>query len=118
MGRDSLIDIVKTLVIFVLGALGEITGTYAFWHWRRGGGPAWLVGAGMLLLAGYAFIQTFQPEGEYGRLYAAYAGFFLLAAMVWGWKVDGFQPDRFDVAGAGIALFGAAVILWGRRVFG
>ncbi len=50
-------------------------------------------------------------------MYAAYAGVFLLAAMLWGWLVDGRTPDRFDVLGAVLVLLGAATILWGRRVF-
>jgi len=111
-------DAIKTLVIFALSAFGEIGGTYAVWRWRRDGASAWLVLGGAALLMGYAIVQTYQPEGDYGRIYAAYAGFFLMAAMVWGWLGDGVVPDRFDIIGAVIALFGAAVILWGRQLVG
>ena len=111
-------DGLKTIAIFALGAMGEIGGTYAVWRWRRDGDSPWLVLAGAALLMGYALVQTYQPEGDYGRIYAAYAGFFLIAAMLWGWLGDGVVPDRFDIIGAAIALLGAAVILWGRRLVG
>ena len=68
-------------------------------------------------LFGYAVVQTLQPEDRYGRLFAAYAGVFLIGAMLWGWGIDGKEPDRFDWVGASIVLLGAAVILWGRRIF-
>lgn len=97
--------------------LGELGGTYAIWRWRREGDTPWLIVVGLVALLGYAFVQTFQPEGEYGRLYAAYAGVFLVGAMLWGWRFDEFVPDRFDLIGAAIALVGMATILWGRRMF-
>jgi small multidrug resistance family-3 protein len=37
--------------------------------------------------------------------------------MLWGWGVDGKEPDRFDWIGATIVLFGVIVILAGRRLF-
>jgi hypothetical protein len=66
---------------------------------------------------GYAAVQTLQPEDRYGRLFAAYAGVFLIGAVLWGWAIDGKEPDRFDWIGAATVLFGAIVILWGRRIF-
>jgi len=111
-------DAIKTIVIFALCAAGEIGGTYAVWRWRRDGQSPWLILGGVALLTGYAIIQTYQPDGDYGRIYAAYGGFFLFSAMLWGWVGDGVVPDRFDVIGVAIALIGAAVILWGRQLFG
>jgi len=69
-------DAIKTLAIFALSAFGEIGGTYAIWRWRREGSSPWLVLGGAALLVGYASVQTYQPDGDYGRIYAAYAGFF------------------------------------------
>jgi small multidrug resistance family-3 protein len=37
--------------------------------------------------------------------------------MLWGWGVDGKEPDRFDWIGVTIVLFGVIVILAGRRLF-
>jgi small multidrug resistance family-3 protein len=58
-----------------------------------------------------------QPEDRYGRLFAAYAGVFLIGALSWGWGVDGRQPDRFDWVGAAVVLCGVVVVLWGRDIF-
>ena len=60
--------------------------------------------------------QTFQPATSFGRLYAAYAGVFLLGAMTWGWIIDGARPDTADLLGGGIVLVGITIILWGRNL--
>jgi small multidrug resistance family-3 protein len=109
--------IFKTFGIYVLAALGELGGTYAFWRWLKGGGSAYLVFVGMAALLFYAVIQTYQPEGAYGRVYAAYAGVFLVGAMLWGWIIDGKMPDRFDFIGAAITMVGVVVVIFGRRIF-
>ena len=71
---------------------------------------------GIAALLAYAIVQTYQPETRFGRLYAAYAGVFLLGAMIWSWALDGVKPDRFDVMGAALVLAGSATILWGRML--
>jgi len=111
-------DAIKTVAIFVAAVLGELGGTYAVWRWRRLEGSLVLVGVGALALLAYALVQTFQPQDRYGRVYAAYAGVFLVGAMLWGWLVDGRRPDVFDLAGAIVVLAGASVILWGREILG
>jgi small multidrug resistance family-3 protein len=72
---------------------------------------------GLAALLGYAVVQTLQPESRYGRVYAAYAGIFLVGAMLWGWLIDGKVPDRFDVIGAAVAMVGVVIVLYGRTVF-
>ncbi len=110
-------NVVKTLAIFLAAALGELGGTYAVWRWLRGGATPLLALVGVAAMFGYAVVQTYQPETRYGRVYAAYAGVFLVGATVWGWLVDGKTPDRFDAVGAVIVLLGIVTIVWGRRIF-
>jgi small multidrug resistance family-3 protein len=110
-------DVLKTLSIFLAAAIGELGGTYAIWRWRRAGAAPALIAVGAAALLAYAVVQTFQSQNRYGRLYAAYAGVFLVGAMLWGWGFDGNAPDRFDVIGGLVVLLGAALILWGRRLF-
>lgn len=110
--------IFKTVAIFLLAVLGELAGTYAIWRWRRLAGPAWLIGAGIGALFLYALVQTYQPETSFGRLYAAYAGVFLVGAMTWGWLVDGVTPDMWDLLGACIVIVGVVVVLFGRNLAG
>jgi small multidrug resistance family-3 protein len=107
----------KTFGIFVAALLGELGGTYAVWRWLREGATATLAIVGVVALFAYAVVQTFQPEDRYGRLFAAYAGVFLIGALIWGWLVAGNQPDRYDWTGAAIVLVGVVVVLFGRDIF-
>ena len=109
--------LLKTAGIFVLAAVAELGGTYMVWRWLRGGATPVLAFLGAVALFGYAVVQTFQPQNRYGRVYAAYAGVFLVGALLWGWLIDGKAPDRFDVIGAAVVLVGAAIIMWGRQLF-
>ena len=109
--------VLKTLGIFLVALAGELGGTYAVWRWLRTGATPFLALAACALLLGYAAVQTLQPEDRYGRLFPAYAGVFLIGALLWGWAVDGRAPDRFDWIGAAIVLVGVVVVLWGRRLF-
>jgi small multidrug resistance family-3 protein len=106
----------KTALFFLAALVGELGGTYAIWRWLRGGATPLLALAGVALLTGYAVTQAFQPEDRYGRLFAAYAGLFLVGALLWGWAIDGSRPDRYDVIGAVIVLAGVVVVLAGRRL--
>ncbi len=110
-------NVLKTFGIYIVAATGELGGTYCYWRWLKEKGPAPLAILGLLALLGYAFVQTYQPESKYGRVYAAYAGVFLVGAMLWGWLIDGTRPDRFDIIGGAIALVGVVVVLYGRNVF-
>ena len=60
-------------------------------------------------------MPTLQPEGSFGRVYAAYGGVFIVLSLLWGWRVDGIAPDRFDIIGSVIALVGVAVIMYAPR---
>jgi len=62
----------------------------------------------------YGVIPTFQPA-TFGRAYAAYGGVFIVLSILWGWRVDGVAPDRFDLIGGLIALVGVAVIMYWPR---
>jgi small multidrug resistance family-3 protein len=109
-----MINVVKTIGLFIMAALAEIGGAYLIWRWRNLGQSAWLALAGVTLLFLYGFIQTAQTF-TFGRVFAAYGGIFIAAATLWGWWVDGHTPDRWDWVGAGVCLLGAALIVWGPR---
>jgi small multidrug resistance family-3 protein len=78
----------------------------------KGKTPGWPLGAGVLVL--YGIIPTLQPA-NFGRVYAAYGGVFVVLSILWGWKIDGVSPDTYDVIGGLIALLGVFVIMYWPR---
>ena len=103
-----------SLLLFFLAGLCEIAGGWLVWQWlREGRGFAWGLLGGLVLIL-YGIIPTFQPA-HFGRVYAAYGGFFIILSLLWGWILDGNVPDRFDLAGGAIALAGVSVIMYWPR---
>ena len=105
----------KSLLIFSAAALAEIAGCFAFWAWLRLDKPVWWIAPGMASLALFAYLLTLVDADHAGRTYAAYGGVYIAASLIWLWLVDGARPDWADLAGAGLALAGAAVILFAPR---
>lgn len=106
--------VLKSICYFILAGLCEIGGGYLVWLWLREGKTAayGLVGAAVLIL--YGVIPTLQPA-NFGRVYAAYGGVFIVLSILWGWKIDGIDPDKFDIIGGMISLTGVAVIMYWPR---
>ncbi|PSB46987.1 YnfA family protein [Chamaesiphon polymorphus] len=105
----------QNFLLFLLAALGEISGCYAFWAWLRlGKSILWLV-PGILALILFASVLTRVDASNAGRVYAAYGGIYLLSSLVWLWLAEGVQPNRWDILGVGISLVGTIVILFGAH---
>ncbi|MDZ8091070.1 MULTISPECIES: YnfA family protein [unclassified Nostoc] len=104
----------KSLLYFLWAGLLEIGGGYLIWLWLREGKPSWLGILGGIALAFYGVIATLQPT-NFGRVYAAYGGVFIAMAMLWGWKVDGVTPDRYDLIGVCLALVSVLIIMFAPR---
>ncbi|WP_375455118.1 YnfA family protein [uncultured Methylobacterium sp.] len=105
----------STLLLYVAAALAEIAGCFSAWAWLRlGRSPLWLVPGG-LALGLFALLLTRIESEAAGRAYAAYGGIYIALSLGWLWAVEGQRPDRWDLAGAGICLAGAALILWAPR---
>lgn len=106
---------VRSVVLFLLAALAEIGGSWLVWQaLREHRGWLWAA-AGVVALGGYGFVATLQPSSEFGRILAAYGGVFIVGSLLWGMALDGFRPDRWDVAGAALCLAGVAVIMYAPR---
>ncbi len=108
------IAIAQSLSLFIVAGLCEIGGGWLVWQWLREEKKlSWgLVGGGILIL--YGIIPTFQPA-HFGRVYAAYGGFFIVLSLLWGWILDGNQPDRFDLIGSVVSLLGVFIIMYWPR---
>lgn len=103
----------KQLLLYLVAALAEIGGCFAFWAWLRlDRSPLWLL-PGMASLALFAWVLTLSESAAAGRTYAAYGGIYILSSLLWLWAVEGMRPDRWDAIGAAICLTGAAIIFYG-----
>lgn len=109
-----MLTILKSLLYFILAGLFEIGGGYLVWMWIRDGKSFWFGLSGATLLIAYGFIPTLQPA-NFGRVYAAYGGVFIILSILWGWKIDNIKPDLYDLIGGAIALIGVAVIMYWPR---
>jgi len=104
----------KSLLYFLVAGLCEIGGGYLVWLWLREDKEIWLACIGAFLMVLYSVIPTLQPS-NFGRVYAAYGGVFIVLSLLWGWQVDKINPDKFDIIGALIALVGVYVIMYWPR---
>ncbi len=107
-------EIARSLALFLLAGLFEIGGGYLVWLSLRSEKPWWLGLIGGIALAIYGVVASMQPA-NFGRVYAAYGGIFIVMAIFWGWKVDGVVPDKYDLIGGFVALVGVLIIMYAPR---
>jgi small multidrug resistance family-3 protein len=109
-----LTHVFHSLALFFVAGLCEIGGGYLVWQWWRNSAywPIGLLGAVVLIV--YGIVPTYQPA-HFGRVHAAYGGWFVVLSIVWGWAIDRVHPDRFDVLGGALCLAGVAVIMYWPR---
>ncbi|MGV7093390.1 YnfA family protein [Siccibacter turicensis] len=106
---------IKTTLLFFATALAEIVGCYLPWLWlKRGHTPLLLIPAVLSLML-FVWLLTLHPAAS-GRVYAAYGGVYVCAALVWLRVVDGEKLTVWDWTGAGVALCGMLIVVagWGR----
>ena len=103
-----------SLGLFMLAGLCEIAGGWLVWQWLKESWP-WTWGAlGAVVLVLYGVIPTYQ-SAHFGRVYAAYGGFFIVLSLLWGWVLDGNKPDHFDLIGGAVSLVGVAIMMYWPR---
>ncbi|PCJ69609.1 MAG: hypothetical protein COA62_08765 [Rhodobiaceae bacterium] len=106
------------VALYMLAALAEIAGCFAFWAWaRHDQSVLWLV-PGIALLAFFAFVLTQVESAFAGRAYAAYGGVYIAGSLLWLLIVERIVPDRWDMIGGTISLIGALVIIYGPHFKG
>ncbi len=78
-------------------------------------GYGWFAGAfGGLVLFLYGIVPTFQPS-NFGRVYAAYGGIFVVMAIIWGFFFEKVIPDIYDIARTIITSIGVIIIFYYPR---
>src|SRR5437867_1440493 len=106
--------IAKSIALFIVAGLFEIGGGYLVWQWLRNGRGFFVGALGGLILFLYGIVPTYQPQ-NFGRVYAAYGGWFVVLSILWGLGVDHVAPDPYDVIGAMVCLAGVAIIMYAPR---
>jgi small multidrug resistance family-3 protein len=107
--------VVRSISLFVLAAFAEIGGAWLIWQGiREHRGILW-AGVGVLALGAYGFVATSQPDHHFGGILAAYGGIFVAGSLLWGVVLDGFRPDRWDIAGAMVCIVGVILIMYVPR---
>jgi small multidrug resistance family-3 protein len=105
---------ISSLGLFFLAALAEIGGGYLVWLWIKQKKKIIFGIVGGIVLFTYGIIPTFQPAG-FGRVYAAYGGFFIVSSILWGTVIDKKKHDRYEIIGAIVAVVGASIIFYAPR---
>ncbi|MBN8818740.1 MAG: YnfA family protein [Sphingomonas sp.] len=104
----------KTLLLYAVTALAEIVGCYLPWLVLKQDRSLWLLVPAALSLALFAWLLTLHGTAS-GRVYAAYGGVYIGAAILWLWGVDGIRPTAWDLAGVLVALTGMGLIAFQPR---
>jgi len=107
--------IMRTYLWYLLAAVAEIGGCFAFWAWLRLGKSPLVVVPGLASLVVFALALTRVEADAAGRAYAAYGGVYILASLGWLWLIEGQRPDLWDVSGVSLCLVGGGLILFGSR---
>ncbi len=84
------------------------------WLWLRGKKTIALGALGGIILFVYGIIPTLQPA-EFGRVYAAYGGIFIITSILWGMVVDKKRPDKYEIIGSSVAVLGSIIIFYSPR---
>ena len=106
--------ILVTLFFFFLAGLFEIGGGYLVWLWLRKKKTYLLGIVGGIIMLLYGIVPTFQPA-EFGRVYAAYGGIFIISSILWGMTVEKKRPDRYEIIGSFVAVLGSIIIFYTPR---
>jgi len=107
-------EVLKSILIFILAGLCEIGGGYLVWLTIKEGKSFWYAAAGAIVLVLYGVVATLQTQ-QFARVYATYGGFFIVMSLLWAYRFDNYSPDKYDIIGASIALMGVCIIYYAPR---
>lgn len=107
-------SIIVPFILFIIAAIAEIGGGYLVWLWLRKKKTYLLGIVGGIIMFLYGIVPTFQPA-EFGRVYAAYGGIFIISSILWGMTVEKKKPDRYEIIGSFVAVLGSIIIFYTPR---
>lgn len=103
-----------SILLFILAGLLEIGGGYLMWLWLREKWAWWVGALGAFVIIFYGVVPTLQ-DANFGRVYAAYGGVFIILSVFWGWLIDGHRPDQWDIIGSAVCMAGVGIIMYAPR---
>jgi small multidrug resistance family-3 protein len=112
--QNTAFFVLTSITLFFVAAVAEIGGGYMIWKWLRERKGLLFGIIGGIILFIYGVIPTFQPA-QFGRVYAAYGGIFIISSILWGMFIDRKKPDRYEIIGSVIAVIGAVIIFYSPR---
>ena len=112
--NSKVVEIIKSMLIFIIAGICEIGGGYLIWVWVKDEKPVWYGVLGGIILVLYGFVATLQTS-NFARVYATYGGFFIVMSLLWAIKFDNYVPDKYDILGAFIASIGVCIIYYAPR---
>ena len=104
-----------SFAFYVIAAVAEIIGCFAFWAWLRLDKSVYWILPGIVSLIVFAVLLTRINSMFAGRTFAAYGGVYIVASLLWLWIIEGQRLDKWDILGAIICIAGAVLILFGHR---
>lgn len=107
-------NVLATIGLFFFTAIAEILGCYLSYLWLRKDASIWLLLPAGVSLMIFVWLLTLHPY-EAGKVYAAYGGVYVATAIIWLLIVEKVIPDKWDLIGASISIFGMIVIFFAPR---
>lgn len=109
-------QILFTVVLFAITAIAEIVGCYLGYQLLVEKKPLWYLIPLVISLAIFVWLLTLHPTAT-GRVYAAYGGIYVAVALMWLHLVDKVTLMAWDIAGGGVVLLGACIIIFQPYAF-
>ena len=120
------VTVLISIAVFILAGVFEIMGGWLVWAAIKGTNdrdgsfskkPWYYALLGSLVLVAYGFIPCLQPSAlsdGFGRIYAAYGGYFIVLSFLLAWALEGesAKPDLGDIVGGAISFVGVFVIMF------
>ena len=109
-------QILFTVGLFTITAIAEIVGCYLGYQLLLEKKPLWYLIPLVISLAIFVWLLTLHPTAT-GRVYAAYGGIYVAVALMWLHLVDKVTLTAWDIAGGGVVLLGACIIIFQPYAF-
>ena len=88
----------RTILIFIIASIFEISGCYFVWQWLKNHKPIEQGILGLVLLGLYGVVATMQTE-NFAKVFVVYGGVFIIASLIWAYFFDNYKPDKLDTLG-------------------